>query len=46
MDRQIGAVSVMMRSIYVPTLTYGRELWIVTERKRLSIEAPEIGFLG
>ena len=25
------------RSVYVPTLTYGHELWVVTERMRLRI---------
>uniref|UniRef100_A0A8C6KY55 Reverse transcriptase domain-containing protein n=1 Tax=Nothobranchius furzeri TaxID=105023 RepID=A0A8C6KY55_NOTFU len=33
------------RSIYVPTLTYGHELWVVTERTRSQIEAAEISFL-
>ena len=32
-------------SIYVPTLTYGHELWVVTERTRLRIQAAEMGFL-
>jgi hypothetical protein len=27
------------RSIYVPTLTYGHELWVMTERKRSRIQA-------
>ena len=66
-DRQIGAVSAVMRglhrpvvmkkevsqkaklsiywSIYVPTLTYGHEVWVVTERSRLRIQAAEKGFL-
>jgi len=39
MDRRIGAASAVMRalyrlsiyrSIYIPTLTYGHELWVVT----------------
>jgi len=29
----------------VPTLTYGHELWVVTERTRLRIQAAEMGFL-
>ena len=29
------------RSIYVPTLTYGQELWVVAERTR--IQAAEMG---
>ncbi|KAL4005315.1 hypothetical protein ACER0C_005028 [Sarotherodon galilaeus] len=33
------------RSIYVPTLTYGHELWVVTERMRLRIQAAEMSFL-
>ena len=32
-------------SIYVPILTYGHELWLVTERTRLQIQAAEMGFL-
>ncbi|KAK7944758.1 hypothetical protein WMY93_000486 [Mugilogobius chulae] len=33
------------RSIYVPTLTYGHELWVMTERKRSRIQAVEMSFL-
>ncbi|CAM4608815.1 unnamed protein product [Leuciscus chuanchicus] len=33
------------RSIYVPTLTYGHELWVITERTRSRIQAAEISFL-
>ncbi len=66
-DRQIGAASAVMRSmyrsvvvkkelsckaklsiyrlIYVPTLTYGHELWVMTERTRSRIQAAEISFL-
>ena len=32
-------------SIFVPTLTYGHKIWVVTERARLRIQAAEIGFL-
>ena len=32
-------------SIYVPILTYGHELWVVTERTRSRIQATEMGFL-
>ncbi|MDF4350667.1 hypothetical protein P3435_23365 [Vibrio parahaemolyticus] len=32
-------------SIYVPTLTYGHELWVVTERTRLRVQAAEVSFL-
>jgi len=31
--------------IYIPTLTYGRELWVVTKRMRLWIQAAEMSFL-
>ena len=33
------------RSIYVPTLTYGHELWVVTERTRSRIQAAKMSFL-
>ncbi|KAK0144555.1 hypothetical protein N1851_017062 [Merluccius polli] len=55
MDRRIGAASavkralyltfVVKREIYVPTPTYGLELWVVTERTRLRIQAAEMSFL-
>ena len=32
-------------SFYVPNLTYGHELWVVTERTRSRIQAAEMGFL-
>jgi len=32
-------------SIYVPTLTYGQELWVVTERTRSRIQPAKMGFL-
>uniref|UniRef100_A0A8C2ZPF1 Reverse transcriptase domain-containing protein n=1 Tax=Cyclopterus lumpus TaxID=8103 RepID=A0A8C2ZPF1_CYCLU len=32
-------------SVYVPTLTYGHELWVVTERTRSRIQAAEMSFL-
>ncbi|KAK3513744.1 hypothetical protein QTP70_028732 [Hemibagrus guttatus] len=66
-DRQIGAVAVVMRSmyrsvvvkkelsrkaklsiyqsIYVPTLTYGHELWVMTEMIRSRIQAAKMSFL-
>ena len=34
------------RSIFVPTLTYGHEGWVLTERTRSRIQAAEIRFLG
>ncbi|KAI3373314.1 hypothetical protein L3Q82_006613 [Scortum barcoo] len=33
------------QSIYVPTLTYGHELWVMTERTRSRIQAAEMSFL-
>ncbi len=33
------------QSIYVPTLTYGHELWVMTERTRSRILAAKIRFL-
>ena len=33
------------RSIYAPTLTYGHELWVMTERMRSRIQAAEMSFL-
>ena len=33
------------QSIYIPTLTYVQELWVVTERTRSQIQAVEMGFL-
>ncbi|KAK3544083.1 hypothetical protein QTP86_001214 [Hemibagrus guttatus] len=33
------------QSIYVPTLTYGHELWVMTERVRARIQAAEMSFL-
>ncbi|KAK3553016.1 hypothetical protein QTP86_031158, partial [Hemibagrus guttatus] len=32
------------QSIYVPTLTYGHELWVMTERVRSWIQAAEMSF--
>ncbi|KAK3531242.1 hypothetical protein QTP70_015215, partial [Hemibagrus guttatus] len=32
------------QSIYVPTLTYGHELWVMTERIRSRIQAAEMSF--
>ena len=46
-DGRIGRrrSSRIYRSIYVPTLTYGHELWVVTERTRSRIQVAEMGFL-
>jgi len=32
------------RSIYFHTLTYGHELWVMTERTRSQIQAPKFAF--
>ncbi|TWW55998.1 hypothetical protein D4764_09G0010480 [Takifugu flavidus] len=49
-DRRIGAAPVrcgeeIYRSIFVPTLTYGHELWVMTERTRSRVQAAEMSFL-
>ncbi|XP_061894160.1 solute carrier family 25 member 55a isoform X1 [Entelurus aequoreus] len=33
------------RSIYVPILTYGHELWVMTERTRSRVQAAQMSFL-
>ena len=33
------------QSIFAPTLTYGHELWVVTERTRSRVQAAEMSFL-
>ncbi|KAK3526405.1 hypothetical protein QTP70_025434 [Hemibagrus guttatus] len=33
------------QSIYIPTLTYGHELWVMTERIRSRVQAAEMNFL-
>ena len=33
------------RSIFVPTLTYGQELWVVTEITRSWVQAAEMSFV-
>ncbi|KAK3549143.1 hypothetical protein QTP70_033348 [Hemibagrus guttatus] len=33
------------QSMYVPTLTYGHEIWVMTERVRSRIQAAEMSFL-
>ena len=40
-----GAKLSIYRSIFVPTLTYGHELWVVTERMRSRVQAAEMSFL-
>ncbi|KAI3371631.1 hypothetical protein L3Q82_024197, partial [Scortum barcoo] len=49
-DSEEGAESKGMklsiyRSVYVPTLTYGHELWVMTERTRSWIQVAEMSFL-
>ncbi|TWW77426.1 hypothetical protein D4764_12G0008160 [Takifugu flavidus] len=33
------------RSIFAPTLTYGHELWVMTQRRRSRVQAAEMSFL-
>ena len=33
------------QSIFMPTLTYGHELWVVTERTRSRVQVVEMSFL-
>ena len=33
------------RAIFVPTLTYGHEVWVMTQRIRSRIQAVEMSFL-
>ena len=33
------------RSVFVPTLTYGHERWVITERMRSWLQAAEMSFL-
>ena len=33
------------QSFYVPTLTYGVELWVITERMASQIQAAKVSFL-
>ena len=35
----------VFRAIFVPTLTYGHEVWVMTERIRSRIQAAEMSFL-
>ncbi|KAL3968400.1 triosephosphate isomerase (TIM) [Sarotherodon galilaeus] len=46
-DRQIGAAAAVntVPSIYDTALTYGHELWVLTEKTRLRMQAAEMGFL-
>ena len=35
----------VFNSVYVPTLTYGHECWVMTERVKSRVQAAEMGFL-
>ncbi|VDP47730.1 unnamed protein product [Soboliphyme baturini] len=35
----------IFKSIFIPILTYGHELWIITEKLRTRVRAAEMGFL-
>lgn len=39
-----GVKLLIYRSVYVLTLTHGRELWVVTERTRLQVQMDEMRF--
>ena len=39
------SIRFVFRSIFVPILTYGHECWVMTERVRFRVQAPEMGFL-
>lgn len=45
--RELNQMSKLLiyQLIYVPTLTAGHKLWVVTERMRLRIQAAEKSFL-
>ncbi|KAK3538287.1 hypothetical protein QTP70_034769 [Hemibagrus guttatus] len=45
MELSWKAKLLIYQSIYVPTLTYGHELWVMTERIRSRIQAGEMSFL-
>ncbi|KAK0132479.1 putative uncharacterized transposon-derived protein F52C9.6 [Merluccius polli] len=40
-----GKQCIVNTSIYVPALTYGHELWVMTERTRSRVQAAEMSFL-
>ncbi len=43
--KELSCKAKLSVSIYVPTLTYGHELWVMTERTRSRIQAAEMSFL-
>ncbi|TWW59887.1 hypothetical protein D4764_06G0014170 [Takifugu flavidus] len=40
-----AVIRTLHRSIFVPTLTYGHELWVMTERTRSRVQAAEMCFI-
>ncbi|KAK0136316.1 hypothetical protein N1851_027786 [Merluccius polli] len=43
--RELSRKLSIYQSIYVPDLTYGHELWVMTERTRSRVQAAEMSFL-
>ncbi|TWW81643.1 hypothetical protein D4764_01G0014580 [Takifugu flavidus] len=43
--RELSRKLSIYRSIFVPTLAYGHELWVMTERTRSRVQAAEMSFL-
>ena len=35
----------MSKTVFIPILTYGHELWVMTERVRSQVQASEMRFL-
>ncbi|TWW60956.1 hypothetical protein D4764_05G0010460 [Takifugu flavidus] len=44
-ELRLSAQLSIYRSIFVPTLTYGHELWVMTKRTRSRVQAAEMSFL-
>ncbi|TWW61130.1 hypothetical protein D4764_05G0012200 [Takifugu flavidus] len=44
-ELRLSAQLSIYRSIFVPTLSYGHELWVMTERTRSRVQAAEMSFL-
>ena len=45
MELSLKAKLLVFRAAYIPTHTYGHELWITTERMRSQVQAAERSFL-
>ncbi|TWW78261.1 hypothetical protein D4764_11G0003820 [Takifugu flavidus] len=45
LHRSVVVKSWVYRSIFVPTLTNGHELWVMTERTRSRVQVAEMSFL-